>query len=247
MMILIMISTLVGGIIFVLTVFKQLNYRWQFASYLLFILGILALSPINNLREPKLVTPSQIIYRFDENRYILLTGYRCEGQTYFIDDKEQVYYRLAAHSARLYTEPYRHPAQNYLSIPLSDLSAIDTSIDGGRTFKSIHLGVGNYLNNHDSPQYDVVEDRAFILAKDGTLYVSEQPFGTKGWDMLSKKRQLNKTIIPRNQIIPDTIPPIPSDYKGWDKMRCNYSAKETKLPDNHTVLEVYQHFLGITK
>ncbi|MFQ0993522.1 hypothetical protein ACGH6Q_00475 [Gilliamella sp. BG2] len=248
MMMLAILSTLIGGALFIIMLIKQYRERWQMVSYLFFILGILALSPVNNIRKPTIVPPSQIVYRFDENRYILLTGYRCEGQAYFIDDKEQVYYLLDAHSWDLYTEPYRHPAKNYLSIPLSDVSAIYTSIDGGRSFRSIRLGVGHYLGNHDSPQYDVVNDQAFILGKDGQLYASEAPFGTKGWYMLSKKEQLEQeAILGRSQIIPESIPPIPSDYTGWDKMRCDYNAKGTQLPDNHTVLEVYQHLLGTAK
>ncbi|OCF99941.1 T6SS immunity protein Tli3 family protein [Gilliamella sp. wkB308] len=243
MIVLAFICTLIGGIIFAITLFKPRHKLVQIASYLLFLLGVWAVSPVNNLRQPKVVSPSQVVYRFDENRYLLLTGYRCQGQVYFIDDKEQVYYQLAAHSQRVYTEPYRHPAKNYISVPLADLSAIDTSIDGGRSFKSIELGIGNYLGDHDSPQYDVVNDRAFILAKDGTLFASEQPYGYRGWDMLTKRNQKNK-IIGRSQMIPDTIPPIPDDYTGWDKMQCDYDADDTILPDNHPLLEVFQQWLG---
>jgi hypothetical protein len=248
MMILAILSTLIGGALFIIMLIKQYHERWQMVSYLFFILGILALSPVNNIRKPTFVPPSQIVYRFDENRYILLTGYRCEGQAYFIDDKEQVYFSIAPHSWRVYTEPYRHPAKNYISIPYYELSDFETSIDGGRSFRTIHLGVGHYLGNHDSPQYDVVNDQAFILGKDGRLYISEAPFGTKSSHMLSKKDQLEQgAIVGRSQIIPESIPPMPSDYTGWDKMRCDYNAKETKLPDNRTVLEVYQHLLGTAK
>ena len=243
MIVLAFMCTLIGGIIFVITLFKPRHKLVQIASYLLFLLGVWAVSPVNNLRQPKVVSSSQVVYRFDENRYLLLTGYRCQGQVYFIDDKEQVYYQLAAHSQRVYTEPYRHPAKNYISVPLADLSAIDTSIDGGRSFRSIYLANGYWLGNHDSPQYDVVNDQTFILAKDGNLHASERPFGTKAPHMLSKWDQ-HKKILGRSQIIPDTIPPIPDDYTGWDKMQCDYDADDTILPDNHPLLEVFQQWLG---
>jgi hypothetical protein len=248
MIILAIICTLIGAVSSIIMVINERHRPWRSGYYLLFILGVLALSPLNNLRPQKMVAPSQIVYRFDENRYLLLTGYRCEGEVYFIDDKELVYFSIAPHSWRVYTEPYRHPAKNYLSIPYSDLSGIETSIDGGRSFKTIHLRSGHSLGKHSSPQYDVVNDQAFILAKNGELYVSEAPFGTKLTNMLSKKHQRRDgTILGRSQIIPETIPPIPSDYNGWDKMRCDYYAKSSKLPDNHTVLEVYQQFLGTAK
>jgi hypothetical protein len=246
--ILAIIAILIGAVSMIRMVINEHPRPWRSGSYLLFIFGLLALSPITNLRPQKWVTPSQIVYRFDEHRYLLLTGYRCEGQVYFIDDKELVYFSIAPHSWDVYTEPYRHPAKNYLSIPYSDLSGIETSIDGGRSFKTIHLRSGHSLSHHNSLQYDVVNDQAFILAKNGELYVSEAPFGTKSWSMSSKKERLEQgAILGRSQIIPDSIPPIPSDYNGWDKMRCDYNAKSSKLPDNHTVLEVYQQFLGTAK
>jgi hypothetical protein len=61
--------------------------------------------------------------------------------------------------------------------------------------------------------------------------------------MSSKRERLEQgAILGRSQIIPETIPPIQSDYSGWDKMGCDYYAKSSKLPDNHTVLEFYQQF-----
>ncbi|OCF94687.1 T6SS immunity protein Tli3 family protein [Gilliamella sp. wkB308] len=246
MIILAILLTLIGGISFSWLSIKRHHLGWQVLSYLIYIFSILAISPITDLQEQKYVSPSQIVYRFDENRYLLLTGYRCNGQVYFIDDKEQVYYRLAAHSQRIYTEPYRHPAKNYISVPLSDLSAIDISIDGGRSFRSIHLANRYWLGNHDSPQYDVVNDQAFILAKDGNVHASERPFGTKAPHMLSKWDQ-HKKILGRSQIIPDTIPPIPDDYTGWDKMQCDFDADEVKLPNNLSLLTVFQQWLGTAK
>ncbi|MCX8589713.1 hypothetical protein, partial [Gilliamella sp. B3812] len=65
MLILALICTLIGGIFFVITLFKPRHKLVQAASYLLFLLGVWAVSPVNNLRQPKVVSSSQVVYRFD--------------------------------------------------------------------------------------------------------------------------------------------------------------------------------------
>lgn len=235
-------------VIFIIAVINKWSYIIQGINYCLFLVAALALFPVVNLLSTETVAPTQIVYRFDDHRYIQLTGYRCEGRAYFIDEKEKIYYELAAHSWDLFTGPFIHPSKNYISIPLSDLSAISISTNGGRTFRMAHFySISKRPKPNEVENYSVINGRTYVLTKTGELYVTEDTFGSKSNWLYSKNDEDDSEIIARNNIVPEHIPPIADDYSGWDRMRCNYSAKGMDLPKSRTPLQVYHTWLGIDK
>lgn len=244
-LILLITGLLVGSYLF----FKQKLFRLQIFCYCCFLVGLFAILPFEQL-SPVLTSPTQIVYRFDENRYIQLTGYRCEGQAYFIDKKEQVYTELAPHSWRLFLPPYAHPAKNYISIPMSDISAIDTSIDGGRTFSEGLFDIpaksrGLTPNIKEIASYTVVNDQGFFLTKNDEIFMGHKPFGSRSGIFVNKAileqdKHLGYSWSLYWQDIPDTVPPIPDDYSGWREMKCNPLAPGQELRSARTELLALQ-------
>lgn len=84
-----------------------------------------------------LSTKKQVIYRYDENRYLELQGENCEGLIWYHDTKNNIHTRideLFFTANRLPKYGYFNPGKEYIGIPTHNLDAIMFSYDGGRTF-----------------------------------------------------------------------------------------------------------------
>ena len=136
---LILISYLLLSLILFLFCFFKRWHLFYWLSYSVFLVCFLAIIPLPGENKVKYVAPTQVVFRFDEHRFIQLTGYDYQGQMYYIDDQKQIYYELARHSAEVLTEPFAHMPEDYIFIPLSDYSAINVSLDGEWFFTSINL------------------------------------------------------------------------------------------------------------
>ena len=112
--------------------------RWRYWAALPLLLGAVALIPLPIFTAQKTVPtgekPQQVIYRFDDHRYLVLIGYNCEGALWFIDKKNGIETEAADRFFQLSSFKFVHPSTKYIAIPVRDLSEILISKDGGRTF-----------------------------------------------------------------------------------------------------------------
>ena len=195
----------------------------------------LAIIPLPGEDKVKSTAPTQVVFRFDEHRFIQLTGYGCQGRMYYVDDQKQIYYELARHSAKVLTEPFAHMPEDYIFIPSSDYSAIDFSQDGGRSFGTIDIETYEYMEIYQ-PNYNTVENivvmnnQLFFKDKNRGIFRSPKPIGS-GFTVLSATNE--KYLAGHRQYKgyrwtdqPQTMPIMPANYPGWQQWQCDPSLKQ---------------------
>ncbi|MFM7944324.1 T6SS immunity protein Tli3 family protein [Hafnia paralvei] len=223
--------------------------RWRYWGTLPLLLGAVALIPLPIFTAQKTVPtgekPQQVIYRFDDHRYLVLIGYNCEGALWFIDKKNGIETEVVEQYFDLSFFKYIHPSSKYIAIPLSDLSAILVSKDGGRSFilnQMAHFSQGGGTvkysgrpKTEDFVSFTVVDDRGYFMTKQGDLYLSSAPFGRRwGLDYLSLNALVHRWQVFADwdnfQNPPHQVPEV-KNYTGWDHMKCNWDEAPPIKPN----------------
>ena len=238
--------------------------RWHlfcWLSYSVFLVCFLAIIPLPGEDKIKYTAPTQVVFRFDEHRFIQLTGYGCQGRMYYVDDQKQIYYELARHSAKVLTEPFAHMPEDYIFIPSTDYSDIDFSQDGGRSFSSFHIetieNMGSYHPNYNTVENIVVMNNQFFLKdKNRDIYRSPKPYGTRPAIISATSEKFFEDSIQymglRWADRPQTMPTIPANYTGWRRWQCDPSLKiPITVYNRYAPLIKLQtqlrHLLGVTE
>ena len=128
--------------------------------------------------------PTQVVYRFDNHRYLELVGYNCEGALWFTDTKLGIHSQVEEQFYKIFTKRYIHPSERYVAITEFEGSGFYISKDFGRTWDmaSYAPGGGAVRYADDKPQrediesFTVVNDQGFMLTKTGDIYMSSKPF-----------------------------------------------------------------------
>ncbi|TDN64849.1 T6SS immunity protein Tli3 family protein [Scandinavium goeteborgense] len=130
--------------------------------------------------------PTQVVYRFDDHRYLELTGWDCEGALWYTDMQRGIHSEIYSQMYRIFTRRYVHPSERYIAIPGWETvtSGFAVSKDSGKTWEigGAHMSPGgNEPNGDNAPYYDdvlsftVVNDQGFLQTKH-RLYMSSKPF-----------------------------------------------------------------------
>ncbi len=126
--------------------------------------------------------PTQVVYRFDDHRYLELKGWDCEGELWYTDTQRGIHTEPVSQFYRIFTKKYVHPSERYIAIPTWDSPGSMISKDYGQTwFPSAFSPGENEPNGDSSPPYDdvlsftVVNDQGFLQTKH-RLYMSSKPF-----------------------------------------------------------------------
>ena len=127
--------------------------------------------------------PVQVVYRFDDHRWLELHGVACEGALWFVDEKRDIRSEVSSQFYRIFTHPYINASERYIAVPWWNSSGMTISRDYGRTWMSSTVkGREDDEAGSDSPAYEniasltVVNDQGFLLTKQGHLYMSSHPF-----------------------------------------------------------------------
>ncbi|KFC83469.1 T6SS immunity protein Tli3 family protein [Buttiauxella agrestis] len=130
--------------------------------------------------------PTQVVYRFDDHRYLELTGYHCEGGLRYIDTERNIQHQIydVSDGYRIFTKTFIHPSERYIAITSYEGGGFAISKDYGKTWDgaSYSPGGGAIKYGDDRPQreeiesFTVVNDQGFMLTKKGDLYLSSKPF-----------------------------------------------------------------------
>jgi len=105
--------------------------------------------------------PTQVVYRFDDHRYLELKGWDCEGELWYTDSKRGIHTRIASQFYRIFTKKYVHPSERYIAIPWwGDITGgFSVSKDYGRTWELGGASMSPGKNEPDgsnAPYYDDV-------------------------------------------------------------------------------------------
>jgi len=127
-------------------------------------------------------TPTQVVYRFDDHRYLELKGRDCEGELWYTNTQRGIHTEPVSQFYRIYTKKFIHPSERYIALPTWDSAGFIVSKDYGRTWYPSSFSPGeNEPNGDSSPPYDdilsftVVNDQGFLQTKH-RLYMSSRPF-----------------------------------------------------------------------
>ncbi|WP_368762893.1 T6SS immunity protein Tli3 family protein [Klebsiella michiganensis] len=131
--------------------------------------------------------PTQVVYRFDDHRYLELVGFNCEGALWYNDTQRQIRAEVVARDTpvfRISFFKYVHPSEKYIAVPWDDLSGFLISRDYGQTWGQARFSpvggakrYGNWRPDKDDVEsFTVVNDQSFLLTRQGDLYISSKPF-----------------------------------------------------------------------
>ncbi|MFY9996288.1 MAG: hypothetical protein WAK61_15035 [Leclercia sp.] len=148
---------------------------------LVLIIGLIVL--VGCHAAPKTV-PTQVVYRFDDHRYLELVGYNCEGALWFTDTQRNIHSEVTSQFYRIFTKPYLHPSERYIAVTMYEGAGFFVSKDYGQTWYLARYAPGGGAKRYgdDRPSADdilsftVVNDQGFIQTKSGDLYISSKPF-----------------------------------------------------------------------
>ncbi|MFS7253771.1 hypothetical protein AB6869_25220 [Rahnella rivi] len=161
-----------------------------------------ALSACQAAQQPP---PTQVVYRFDDHRYLELTGFNCEGGLTYTDTKKNIHTVIYENSDRyrVYTKTFIHPSERYIVIPVyGESESLTISKDYGQTWEGARFSPGGgadpygkriparktaygmdvVAGENTSPLYEdvisftVINDQGFMLTKWGDIYMSSKPF-----------------------------------------------------------------------
>ncbi len=150
------------------------------------LIGVLLLTVLTaGCQAKKRETPTQVIYRFDDHRYLELKGYYCEGALWYTDTKRGIHVEVESQFYRAFAGKYIHPSKRYIAIPGWDSGGFTVSKDYGETWKTVTYasvpygvepGGGTSPDRENVVSFTVVNDQGFLLTKQGHLYLSSKPF-----------------------------------------------------------------------
>ncbi|MFY9994040.1 MAG: hypothetical protein WAK61_03465 [Leclercia sp.] len=126
--------------------------------------------------------PTQVVYRFDDHRYLELKGWDCEGELWYSDEKRGIHTKPVSQFYRIFTHPFIHPSEHYIAIPNWEVDGFIVSKDDGITWQSAGFSPGaNEPDGMNAPSrnsilsFTVVNDQGFLLTKH-RLYMSSKPY-----------------------------------------------------------------------
>ncbi|MDV5141981.1 hypothetical protein R2N56_17930 [Chimaeribacter arupi] len=143
--------------------------------------SLFALSGCTRPQQP----PTQIIYRFDDHRYLELKGWYCEGALYYVDPVRGIRVEVESQFYRAFADKYIHPSERYIAIPGWDTDAFAVSKDYGQTWQTASFSTNYHTvepertlrpKRENMLSFTVVNDQGFLLTRQGNLYMSSKPF-----------------------------------------------------------------------
>ena len=141
-------------------------------------MAILLMSSGCQAKEP----PTQVVYRFDDHRFLELKGWDCEGELWYTDTQKAIHSQPYFQFYRIYTKQFIHNSERYIAIPAWESAGFIVSKDYGKTWHPSSFSPGeNEPNGDNAPPYDDilsftgVNDQGFLQTKH-RLYMSSRPF-----------------------------------------------------------------------
>ncbi|PNK65753.1 T6SS immunity protein Tli3 family protein [Hafnia paralvei] len=151
-----------------------------------FLISVLLLTLLTaGCQAKKREIPTQVIYRFDDHRYLELKGYNCQGAVYYVDTKRGIRSEPYSQFYRAFAGKFIHPSERYIALTSWEADGFAVSKDYGKTWRAITYasvpygvepGGGTSPDRENVVSFTVVNDQGFLLTKQGHLYLSSKPF-----------------------------------------------------------------------
>ncbi|PKH23683.1 hypothetical protein CIG19_09655 [Enterobacterales bacterium CwR94] len=155
----------------------------KYITAVLVALFILNLGGCNGRPLKKRPKPVQVVYRFDEHRWLELHGIACEGALWFVDEKRAIRSEVSSQFYRIFTKPYINASERYIAVPSWNSAHFTISRDYGRTWRPSAIkgreddeAGSDYPESKNIASLTIVNDQGFLLTKQGHLYMSSLPF-----------------------------------------------------------------------
>ncbi len=150
----------------------------------IFLTGIATLCTACDPETTKTISPpTQVVYRFDDHRYLELTGFNCEGALWYTDSQKGIHTEIVDRFYRVFTKKYVHPSERYIAVTQYRTTGIYFSKDYGKTWSLAYFTPGGGAKRYgswgmleDVDSFTVVNDQGFFLTKERDLYISSKPF-----------------------------------------------------------------------
>jgi len=167
--------------------------------------------------------PTQVVYRFDDHRYLELKGWDCQGELWYADTQKKIHSQIFSQFYRIFTRKFIHPSERYIAITGWGADGFRVSKDYGKTWASVRFAPGhNEPNGDDYAPYEdvlsftVVNDQGFLQTKH-RLYMSSKPF--------DDPRVVAGGAGITYKLDDGTVQTISPDFPGW-KWGMVYFTKE---------------------
>ena len=142
--------------------------------------GLLLILAVNSVQAKKV--PTQVVYRFDDHRYLELKGWNCEGELWYIDTQKGIRSNPVGQFYRVFTRKFVHPSERYIALTGWSAGGFRVSKDYGQTWRTAMFSPGpnepdemNQPPSEDVISFTVVNDQGFLLTKK-SLYMSSKGF-----------------------------------------------------------------------
>ena len=126
--------------------------------------------------------PTQVVYRFDDYRYLELKGWDCQGELWYADTQKKIRSQVYSQFYRIFTRKLIHPSERYIAVIGWGADGFRVSKDYGKTWANVRFAPGhNEPNGDDYAPYEdvisftVVNDQGFLQTRH-RLYMSSKPF-----------------------------------------------------------------------
>ena len=126
--------------------------------------------------------PIQVVYRFDDHRYLELKGWGCQGELWYTDTLRKIHSQPGLQFYQIFTRKFQHPSEKYIAIPWWGAGGFTVSKNYGQTWQVAPISPGsNEPDGGNAPSYEdvlsftVVNDQGFLQTKH-SLYMSSKPF-----------------------------------------------------------------------
>ncbi|EOV9654487.1 hypothetical protein ACN5L1_000004 [Cronobacter turicensis] len=122
--------------------------------------------------------PTQVVYRFDDHRYLELKGWDCVGELWYTDTKRGIHTEPVSQFYQNFTKTYIHPSDKYIAIPTRNVSEFIISKDYGLTWQiavfapeSLEVKLRAWSNQSVHPDeknaisFTVIDNQGFLVIK----------------------------------------------------------------------------------
>ena len=148
--------------------------------------------------------PTQVVYRFDDHRYLELKGWDCEGELWYTDTKRGIHTKPVSQFYQIFSKTYIHPSEKYIAVPTKNVSEFIISKDYGKNWQiavfapetlEIRLRAWSNQSVHPDQQnaisFTVINNQGYLVIKPYDGGNKDQ----RNFIYMSSKEGANKFLI----------------------------------------------------
>ncbi|WP_336369558.1 T6SS immunity protein Tli3 family protein [Rahnella perminowiae] len=211
--------------------------------------------------------PAQVVYRFDDHRYLELKGWDCVGALWYTDTQKTIHTEVVKQFYQIFTQPFIHPSEKYIAIPGLNVSEFVVSKDYGKTWQTAVFAPENlewrlkqwsnqpvHPDRENTISFTVVNQRGYLLTRPYNnprekqkkwMFMSSQPFDAPE---MNTDKPINIDVGPDYKPVA-----MPGGFRGWswgtlyitaDELRQTSLRGQTNWQDLPDKVPEVKNYLG---